>query len=207
MSPPPDVVALPTRDRIVEAALRLFSERGTSAVSMRELADAASVTVPGLYYHFDSKADLIREVHHARSGRERGGEIERPSPGPLERVVVEQARREFRGLVADREFLRLMQREAVLGDPDALEVQGALALEWRRRWHEVLLLGTDVAPDAELAVAADAIVTFLWGLFVDYLLRSSETVEHRIDDFARVFTPALTAERRRPARRTRRSSR
>ena len=55
-----------TRDRIVEGALRLFAERGTTAVSMRELADAAGVTVPGLYYHFASKADLIREVYRAR---------------------------------------------------------------------------------------------------------------------------------------------
>ena len=55
--------SVPTRERIVEAALRLFSERGTTAVSMRELADAAGVTVPGLYYHFASKADLILMGH------------------------------------------------------------------------------------------------------------------------------------------------
>ena len=66
MSPAPaSTTAVPTRDRIVDAALRLFAERGTTAVSMRELADAADVTVPGLYYHFASKADLIREVYRA----------------------------------------------------------------------------------------------------------------------------------------------
>jgi AcrR family transcriptional regulator len=185
-----------TRDRIVETALRLFSERGTSAVSMRELADAASVTVPGLYYHFDSKADLVREVYRARfaSSSERPpGAVEMPAPGPVAQVIVEQARREFRGLVADREFLRLMQREAVLGDPDALEVQAALASEWRERWADVLQLGTDLDPAADLRAAADGIATFLWGLFVDHLLRSNPTDVHRIDDFARVFAPALTA--------------
>lgn len=197
MSPEPTALAVPTRDRIVEAALRLYSERGTSAVSMRELADAASVTVPGLYYHFDSKAELIREVYRARFTRDRADDdVERPAPGPVEAVIVEQARRDFRGLVADREFLRLMQREAVLGDQDALEVGGTLGVEWRERWYDVLRLGTDVAPDAELRIAADGIVTFLWGLFVDYLNRSSETVEHRIDDFARVFAPALTVRGR-----------
>ena len=63
---PGSTATVPTRDRIVDAALRLFSERGTTAVSMRELADAADLTVPGLYYHFTSKAELIREVYRAR---------------------------------------------------------------------------------------------------------------------------------------------
>jgi AcrR family transcriptional regulator len=35
---------------------------------MRELADGAGVTVPGLYYHFDSKAAIAREVYRARFG-------------------------------------------------------------------------------------------------------------------------------------------
>src|SRR5213079_959125 len=64
----PTGTTAPTRERIVEAALRLFSERGTSAVSVRELADAADVTVPGLYYHFESKAAVVREVYRARFG-------------------------------------------------------------------------------------------------------------------------------------------
>ena len=73
-----------TRERIVDAALRLFSERGTAAVSVRELADAAGVTVPGLYYHFASKADLIREVYRAQGI---GRAVEDFSP-PLANVVV-----------------------------------------------------------------------------------------------------------------------
>jgi AcrR family transcriptional regulator len=196
VSTEPIVVVTPTRERIVEAALRLFSERGTSAVSMRELADAADVTVPGLYYHFASKAALIREVYRARFGGVDGEpvpEFRIPAPGPVRSLIVEQARHEFDRLVEDREFLRLMQRESVLGDPDALEVGATLAVAWRERWFEILARGTDVTPDADLHAAADCIVTFLWGLFVEYLNRPDDTVEHRIDNFARLLAPALTA--------------
>src|SRR3954463_15792247 len=84
-----------TRDRVVERALRLFSERGTTAVSMRELADAAGVTVPGLYYHFASKADLIREVYRAQGLAEEPDEIELPDPAPVETIIVSEAGREF----------------------------------------------------------------------------------------------------------------
>src|SRR5256885_2261066 len=158
--------AIPTRERIVEAALRLFSERGTTAVSMRELAEAAGVTVPGLYYHFASKAELVRAVYRQRVDREPWPAL---APAPVETLILQQASREFDRFVADYDFLRLMQRESVLGDPDAREVGAALSAEWRERWQETLLLATDLVPGADLRAATDVVTTFLWGLFVEYL--------------------------------------
>ena len=98
---------------------------------MRELADAAGVTVPGLYYHFASKAELIQALYLARGYGTDGDEVEHPSPGPVATRIVEQARREFAHLVADVDFMRLMQRESVLGDDDALEVGRRLRDEWQ----------------------------------------------------------------------------
>jgi AcrR family transcriptional regulator len=188
------VVKGATRDRIVEAALRRFSSRGTAAVSMRELADAADVTVPGLYYHFASKAELIREVYRARGFGTAIEDFEAPAPSPVRTRIVEQARAEFSRLVADADFLRLMQRESVLGDEDARDVGAALAEQWRARWELVIAGATDLASGADLSVAADGIATFLWGLFVDYLNKQDETVIGRIEGFAALITPALTQE-------------
>src|SRR5262245_44673465 len=128
-------VAGGTRERIVDTALRLFSERGTAAVSVRELADAAGVTVPGLYYHFGSKADLIREVYRAKGLGRADDELEAPVATTLEQRVVERARAEFAGLVENAEFLRHMQRESVLGDEDARVAGEALGAQWRERWR------------------------------------------------------------------------
>jgi AcrR family transcriptional regulator len=195
MSAAPGTTVVPTRDRIVEAALRLFSERGTTAVSMRELADAAGVTVPGLYYHFTSKAELIREVYRAQGFGKEPGENELPNPAPVETIIVAEARREFTRFIGRREFLSLMQGEAVLGDEDALEVGLTLAALWRARWAVVLGRATDVAPDADLVAAADCIATFLWGLFVEYLRRDTKTEDHRIEQFARLVAPALRSSK------------
>lgn len=184
-----------TRDRIVETALRLFSERGTAAVSVREVADAAGVTVPGLYYHFASKAELIREVYRAH-GVGTGWDPETgfvpPAPGPVVERIIEQAQREFARLVAHEEFLRHMQREAILGDEDALAVRASLADAWRQRWVEVLEGSDDLAPDVDVATAADVIATFLWGCFVQYLSRRQRSVARRIEPFARMIGPSLT---------------
>lgn len=184
-----------TRDRIVDAALRLFSERGTAAVSVRELADEAGVTVPGLYYHFASKAELIRDVYRAQGIGQGVDSFDPPGATALEARVVERAHVEFERLMENAEFLRHMQRESVLGDDDAQQVGTMLAAQWRERWRIVLAASSDIAPGADLDAAADCIATFLWGLFVEYLNRLDASVIHRVDAFARLVAPALTGAR------------
>ena len=51
-----------TRDRIVGAAVRLFNESGTAAVSTNHIAEAAGVSPGNLYYHFRNKEEIIREI-------------------------------------------------------------------------------------------------------------------------------------------------
>jgi len=179
----------------VEAALRRFSERGTAAVSVREVADAAGVTVPGLYYHFASKADLIREVYLAH-GMTEGWDPDADFVAPIARGVVDrivaQARAEFARMQANEDFLRHMQREDTLGDDDARSAGQQMADAWRARWSEVLRGADDLAPEADVDVAADVIATFLWGLFVQYLSRRDPTRADRIEPFARLLGAALT---------------
>ena len=186
------VSTISTRDRIVETALRLFSERGTSAVSMRELADDAGVTVPGLYYHFASKADLIREVYRAHGLARADGEAPPlPDPGPVFDVVLGAAQREFDRMVAEREFLRLMHLSSVLGDVDASEAGAELETTHREHWVQVLERATDLAPDVDLAAAADGIASYLWGLFLKYLNRDTAEAKQRIHDYVALLCPAL----------------
>jgi AcrR family transcriptional regulator len=52
-----------TRSAIVEAALRLFRERGYDAATMRAIASAAGVSTGNAYYYFSSKEDLIQEFY------------------------------------------------------------------------------------------------------------------------------------------------
>ena len=43
-----------TRSAIIDAALRLFRERGYEATTMRAIAAEAGVSVGNAYYYFDS---------------------------------------------------------------------------------------------------------------------------------------------------------
>src|ERR1700746_3080351 len=51
-----------SREAIVEAAERLFLERGFGSVTMNELAEAAGVARRTLYNQFASKEEIFREM-------------------------------------------------------------------------------------------------------------------------------------------------
>ena len=78
------------RERILDAAAALFVESGYDATSLRRLAELVGIKAGSLYYHFDSKDDLLTAVlqrgvdvmHRAFD------EAERRSAGapPMERI-------------------------------------------------------------------------------------------------------------------------
>jgi len=49
------------KDRIIQAATRLFADRGFSATSVQAIADAVGIRKPSLLYHFASK-EALRQV-------------------------------------------------------------------------------------------------------------------------------------------------
>lgn len=50
------------RARIIDVATRLFADQGFAATSVRQLVEACLCTKPSLYYYFDGKETLYREV-------------------------------------------------------------------------------------------------------------------------------------------------
>ncbi len=49
-----------TKTRILDAALALFNERGTSAVTTNHIAEAMGISPGNLYYHFRNKAEIVQ---------------------------------------------------------------------------------------------------------------------------------------------------
>ena len=50
------------KERILQEALRLFSEKGFEGTSLQSIADAVGIQKPSLIYHFPSKEDLRQKV-------------------------------------------------------------------------------------------------------------------------------------------------
>ncbi len=51
-----------TREQILAEAARLFRHQGYAATTLRQVADAAGIKAGSIYYHFDSKDQILGEV-------------------------------------------------------------------------------------------------------------------------------------------------
>ncbi|EFL52188.1 transcriptional regulator, TetR family [Solidesulfovibrio fructosivorans JJ]] len=110
------------REKILEAASRLFAFEGYSAVSMRRIATAVGMTQANLYYYFKDKEELIRSAlaavfngrSHSLAAALASGE------SPEERL--ERAISWFVTLLFDDEVVsKLFFRELLTGDKDRLK--------------------------------------------------------------------------------------
>jgi AcrR family transcriptional regulator len=52
----------PTRDRLIDAAVRLFSRPGSGLISVEAIAAEAGLTKGAFYHHFADRAELLRAV-------------------------------------------------------------------------------------------------------------------------------------------------
>ncbi len=50
-------------ERLIEAATRLFADKGFDRVAVQEIVDRAGVTKGAMYHYFGSKDDLLHEIY------------------------------------------------------------------------------------------------------------------------------------------------
>ena len=82
--------AAATRQKIIDAAVDLFTDHGFSATGLNDIAERAQVTTGAFYYHFDSKEALAAAI--TQQGWPKAWAVfarctESPAPG-LENVIV-----------------------------------------------------------------------------------------------------------------------
>ncbi|MBV9041173.1 MAG: TetR/AcrR family transcriptional regulator [Acidimicrobiia bacterium] len=61
-----------TRERLIEAAARVFAEKGFAESSLDEVADAAGLTKGAVYSNFENKEALVAAVLKAHEDRQSG---------------------------------------------------------------------------------------------------------------------------------------
>jgi AcrR family transcriptional regulator len=59
VTPPAGLVRASRREALVDAAIRLFGERGYQAVSVEDIGSAAGISGAGIYHHVTAKSDLL----------------------------------------------------------------------------------------------------------------------------------------------------
>jgi AcrR family transcriptional regulator len=114
------------RRQLFEVALSLFSEHGYAATTMDDIAEAAGVTKPLVYQHFDSKRALYLELMDVFSRRLVAEIVEATATASGPRQQVEKGfAAYFELMFADERAFRLLYgRDA----PDDRELGAALRL-------------------------------------------------------------------------------
>src|SRR3989304_6337433 len=103
-----------TRHQILDASLRLFSERGFARTTVRDIARAAGITDAAIYYHFASKRDLLEALFEERGilpalNRLESAEITMPPRDALRSVALGA----FDLMEANRDILKVVIVEAL----------------------------------------------------------------------------------------------
>jgi TetR/AcrR family transcriptional regulator len=110
--PDPQADRAETRTRILDAAIREFSEHGLAGARTEQIAAAAGVNKALLYYYFDSKEKLYSAALELVSARVRDRSmavfLREASPGER---LLRAALDHFDRILTQREFQTLMQHE------------------------------------------------------------------------------------------------
>jgi len=111
------------RDRILCEATRLFARQGYGSTSVRELAEAAGVTKPTLYYYFENKEALFLEVvhHHLDSLQDLVQEA-MDTPGTVHKRLTRFIERYVEGALKNIDAVRLLTTLQHPTDPDQPQI-------------------------------------------------------------------------------------
>ncbi|WP_024873972.1 TetR/AcrR family transcriptional regulator [Saccharomonospora piscinae] len=136
-----------TRQKIADAALRLFLERGYDAVGIRDVAAEADVAVTTLFAHFASKEALVFEQDENFEHRLRQAVTERAPGEPL----IPALRREIQAMVRHCLADSAAPVQRMIDDSPALRQYEAAV-----RLRHATSLATAIAADLGLPQATTA---------------------------------------------------
>lgn len=107
-----------TKERIYQAAVEVFYERGFSGASLRMVAARARAQMSSIYYHYQNKQDLLFDVMH-RAVSDSTESVRRRLDGCVD--PQEQLLRAIEGVV---DWHTSYQREAFIADAELPRLEG-----------------------------------------------------------------------------------
>lgn len=180
---PRRITMTPAARRVLEAAARLFYERGIHAVGVDLIAADAGVTKKTLYDRFGSKEQVVVEYLAARDERWRAFLAERldaAPPEPRERVLaVFDASREWAAELSPK-GCSMVNAHAEISDPAH---PAHPVITGQKQWMLALFarLASDIAPERADALARalmllheGALVAHGLGIFPDAIAQARE---------------------------------
>jgi AcrR family transcriptional regulator len=110
-----DLVVRARREQIVEAATRLFAEKGFRRATTREVAREAGVSEGTIYNYFEDKDDILMAILHRLNETERRAEdFEKGTASDFRGFLEEYLHRRMSLIWENREVFRIVLSEMLV---------------------------------------------------------------------------------------------
>lgn len=162
-----------TRKQILDASLRLFSEKGFARTSVRDIAHAAGITDAAIYYHFASKRDLFEALFEERGITSALSELEQATARqpPLE-TLTSIAVAALGIMQRNKDFMKVLFSEAMNEDAIAAEDYRMVTERWRNAEARIIrqFVSSGDLPPIDVDTTARQLVILSVGPFLDDIM-------------------------------------
>ncbi len=175
-----------TRKQILDASLKLFSEKGFTRTSVRDIAQAAGITDAAIYYHFESKRELFEALIEERGFTSalqelESAQIEHLTIEPLE-AISSIATGALALMYANRDLMKVLLVQAIAEDPVAMEEYGTLMHRWTKAEARILkhYIQRDMIHTEDADELAKQLVITVVGAFSDFIMSPAEAPDEAV---------------------------
>jgi AcrR family transcriptional regulator len=148
----PRLTATARREQILDVALEVFGRAGFHGASMNDVAEAAGVTKPVLYQHFDSKRELYRALLEEVGNRLLSAIAKATADAPDGRSQTQRGfQAYFRWVAEDHDEFKLLYGGGTRRDD---EFRGAIRHVTAEAADAIApLIAVDIAPEHRRTIA------------------------------------------------------
>jgi len=166
------------RERILQAALQLFSRQGYHATTTKEIAAASGVAEGLIFYYFGGKRELLRHVVRRFSFLETvRGEADRLIGEEREEALVRFGRMYLAFLDHHKDYLLLIWSPELLGDEEVTGEVRHLLAGMAEMGGRLIAAGGREAPPLDEQTAQTAASMMLSALLTHFII--GERVKNR----------------------------
>jgi TetR/AcrR family transcriptional regulator, cholesterol catabolism regulator len=102
--------------RIIETAMKLFSQKGYHSTSIQEIAENSGIAKGSIYNYFSSKEDLFMSIfkHYHERLFSKFSQVEEERSLSIRDMFIEQLHIQFQQFLSQKEFIHMQMRQQII---------------------------------------------------------------------------------------------
>jgi AcrR family transcriptional regulator len=183
-----------TKEGIIEAAAKIFSEKGFHATSMQDIADAVNLQKASLYHHFSSKQEILVDIlDHALDLINNQLEIVLSQSLSTDEKLRQAMVVYFQTIAENKNLAAVLLLELRSLDPELKARQAVRREKFERLWRDLIIEGKQqgIFNDVDPSLTGRAILGVMNWTVTWYRSDGTHTAGEIADVFADLLLSGL----------------